>query len=258
MASVSSFTAFRKAASSSLRSLRASFMLFLVALISPLTMSISFCSCVASLPSCSMVFPALSIAEFKSSTSLAFLFCAFWHLSRCAMSSCSSRRSTSIIWSMAAMTLSKWPPFRNCVAICARPTSWYFSASFATFAAWAASCARGAARRTAEESCAKVVVALWNVARASSLVRMRMASPTPCSSCVRSCTRLLHSPALSAQPAFTSAKSLSSASSWSSVSSRSALLSESSLAFSASSSSYCCIVLCNVSSSFCFVAMRAS
>mmetsp|Transcript_121383 Transcript_121383/g.339908 ORF Transcript_121383/g.339908 Transcript_121383/m.339908 type:complete len:251 (-) Transcript_121383:111-863(-) len=238
IAAVSSLTAWRKSATSSLRRSRSSFISVSVWLMAALRVSMSIFSWPARSFERLIFFSALPMALPRSSMSFVFLSAAFSQRSRCAMSSCSSWRRTSIIWSMAAITLSKCPPLRSRTAICAKPMLWYLRAKLPNLTECERSSALAPLRREVAETWTKVVTDLWKTSRESSFVRMWMASPTPVSSMVRRCVRSLHSSALCLQPALTSSNNFSSASSLTLVSSRSALLSAKALVFVASSISW--------------------
>mmetsp|Transcript_76427 Transcript_76427/g.184960 ORF Transcript_76427/g.184960 Transcript_76427/m.184960 type:complete len:225 (+) Transcript_76427:727-1401(+) len=188
----------------------------------------------------------------RSAMSLPFFFSPRWHLSLCAMSSCSSFLSSAIIWSTDAMTSSKWPLAATFDASAARPRLWCSLAS-------PCRCAAAATARLLPpaETCKKLVVALTNVASASGLERISIALRIPASSSVRRRERSLHSRALVLQADLVSEKKASSASSWAEVSSLSWLASASSLVLSASSKVCLSRVSCSVCISARFVAMSS-
>mmetsp|Transcript_9021 Transcript_9021/g.25923 ORF Transcript_9021/g.25923 Transcript_9021/m.25923 type:complete len:233 (+) Transcript_9021:790-1488(+) len=196
------------------------------------------------------------MSEWRSSTSFLLLSLAFWQRSRCAMSSCSSWRRTAIIPSMAAMTLSKWPPDFNMCATSAVFELLYLAANCVSFdttaVRWSPS------KRRAADNCMKVVAERSKISFASSLDKMAMALSMPASSSVRRRVRSLHSVALFAQPSFMSANKASSAESCSLVTSKICWLSDNCLLFVASSRVCCSKVAWSVSASAIFVRIKSS
>mmetsp|Transcript_120857 Transcript_120857/g.385938 ORF Transcript_120857/g.385938 Transcript_120857/m.385938 type:complete len:202 (+) Transcript_120857:452-1057(+) len=124
MAPVSSFKAFLNSATSAFLSTSRSSMSALDFLIEASRTSIASPRRSSSLPKCSMLFEAFSMAWSRSSMSFWFLPSEFSHLSRCSMSDCSSARKTSIIVSSDEMTLSKCPPDFSVAASRAKLRSW--------------------------------------------------------------------------------------------------------------------------------------
>mmetsp|Transcript_120856 Transcript_120856/g.385931 ORF Transcript_120856/g.385931 Transcript_120856/m.385931 type:complete len:305 (+) Transcript_120856:758-1672(+) len=201
---------------------------------------------------------AFSMAWLRSSMSFLFLFSAPSQRSRCSMSARSSLRSSAIIVSIDARTLSKWPPFLSSKARRAKPRFLYSEATLFSLAN-AAERSFLSAPCCLEESCKNMVVcAASKVFMLSGSVKMLMAWEMPVSSSVRRRVRTAHSLALVWQPDFVSAKKASSASSCALVSSRISLLSANFLVFWASSPVCWSKVACKVSDSLTFVAISAS
>mmetsp|Transcript_9018 Transcript_9018/g.25913 ORF Transcript_9018/g.25913 Transcript_9018/m.25913 type:complete len:289 (+) Transcript_9018:204-1070(+) len=230
-----------------------------VALMSSLRAEISSSNRFASSSKRSMVLPAFSMCAFKSSMSFLFLPSAFWHRSRCAMSSCSSLRSTSTIASIAAITLSKCPPAFNMCAIFSALSLPNFADNCASFVAAAARRPSGPPRtRRVAESCTRVVEERSKIFFASSLERIWTHLAMPASSSVRSLVRSLHSAAFTWQPSLVSAKKTSSAANCSFVVSRIPWLSANFLDLLASSAVCCSSVACKASASCSFVRINSS
>mmetsp|Transcript_9007 Transcript_9007/g.25871 ORF Transcript_9007/g.25871 Transcript_9007/m.25871 type:complete len:242 (-) Transcript_9007:115-840(-) len=240
MASASSFIACLNSSTSVLRISKRSARCLRVSLMSSLRTEISSSKRFASSSRRSMVLPALSMCALRSSMSFVFLPSAFWQRSRCSMSSCSSLRKFAIIWSMEAMTLSKCPPERMATASCAKPKLWYRWAKFAN-CALRTDCSKPA-RFGVALIWMKVVVEAWKVFRASGLVKISIAFPTPISSSVRRRVRSLHSSAFFWHPTFTSSNNFSSAANCFLASSKSSSVSASRWFFCARSNSCCCNV----------------
>mmetsp|Transcript_68451 Transcript_68451/g.200957 ORF Transcript_68451/g.200957 Transcript_68451/m.200957 type:complete len:349 (+) Transcript_68451:836-1882(+) len=190
----------------------------------------------------------------------------FWysslHWSRFSMSSSPSSLSTCIMSLMAVITSSKWPALvvLTCAARRARRRLWDFVAPF--FSA-AKALLTGAATSSTLAVCRKEVslpglMALLNISRASSLVRISRALSMPASSSSRISLRVLHSDALLSQASLVASKNSTSAFIWASVSSycwvaSASIISASALAFSAAFR-----VSCISMSDSCFAATKAS
>mmetsp|Transcript_57555 Transcript_57555/g.160259 ORF Transcript_57555/g.160259 Transcript_57555/m.160259 type:complete len:311 (+) Transcript_57555:600-1532(+) len=267
MASMSSLSAWLNSLASLFRSFRDTAISFLVALIASSSAAISPRRSSALSFIRWIEFEALPIAWLRSSMSFVFLFWLPWQRSRCATSSCSSLRRTSIILSMATITESKCPPASTRRAM------------FKSFVARAAPCSlvavsrslepAAALRRAAREflpedpaptasSCNSVVVAFSKILLATGLASTSMACAMPWSSSVRRRDRSAHCVALPLQAVVASAKNASSALSCACVSSRRCLLSARSFAFVALSPLCKANVAFNVACSVFFVAMSPS
>mmetsp|Transcript_58380 Transcript_58380/g.162739 ORF Transcript_58380/g.162739 Transcript_58380/m.162739 type:complete len:304 (+) Transcript_58380:651-1562(+) len=266
MASMSSWSACLNSLLSLLRIFKASSISALVLLIASSREAISSVRSPAVFSMRWIAAEAFPIAWSRSSISFLFLFVLPWQRSRCSMSSCSSRRRTPIMSSIAAMTASKWPPAS------ARAAMLKSFAALVPLCILAAACRslrlamvprRWPKARVAEDAalaastCSSVVVAFLKVLIASGLESTSMACPMPWSSSVRRRERSAQCMALSLQAAVTSVKSSSSTASCACVSSRSCLLTERSLLFLAPSALCASSAISSVLSSLLFVAMSS-